>query len=64
MGSGHNQETRWADGLTTYHSLKSNRAQDTIYFWVYVVVDHLGYQGLDRSYNVTGECLFYYYGLI
>lgn len=37
---------------------------DTIYFWVYVIVDHLSYQGLGRSYNVTGECLFYYYDLI
>lgn len=52
------------DGLTTYQSLKSNRGHNIIYFWVYVIVDHLGYQGLGRSHNVTGECLFYYYGLI
>lgn len=26
---------------------------DTIYYWVYVIVDGLGYQALDKSYKVT-----------
>lgn len=27
---------------------------DVLYYWLYVILDGLGYQGLDRSYTVTG----------
>lgn len=49
------RDRRWSYYIPEFKVKQGN----TIYYWVYLIVDHLGYQGLGRSYNVTGECLFY-----
>lgn len=43
------------------------KSGDVIYYWIYVILDGLGYQGLDRSHTVTGKyinvslCIRYFF---
>uniref|UniRef100_A0A1B6LTI8 Uncharacterized protein n=1 Tax=Graphocephala atropunctata TaxID=36148 RepID=A0A1B6LTI8_9HEMI len=44
------------DGFWTYNiPLVKVKQGDVIYYWIYAIIEGLGYHGLDRSYHVTQE---------